>query len=118
MSKHYSVYVITHSGSLQWKHAPGSFIFSLRNKENLPPFKAPLKDQNTGKAIYAGTDRYGPVFGSGCDILIYDNAASNTVSKTYFNASYQPPSGVSNARTILAGRYQFQPSEIEVFHIV
>ena len=114
MSKHY-FYVIT--GGV-WKQAPGSFIFSLRNKENLPPFKAPLKDQNTGKAIYAGTDRYGPVFGSGCDILIYDNAASNNVSKTYFNASYQPPSGVSNARTILAGRYQFQPSEIEVFHIV
>jgi predicted patatin/cPLA2 family phospholipase len=45
MSKHY-FYVIT--GSSNYKRAPRSlFIFSLRNKENLQPFKARLKDQNT-----------------------------------------------------------------------
>ena len=44
------------------KQAPGSFMFSLRNKENLPPFKAPLKDENTPHAIYAHHD-YGPIFG-------------------------------------------------------
>jgi hypothetical protein len=112
MSKHY-FYVITGSG---YKQAPGSFIFSLRNKENLPPFKAPLKNQNTQYTIYV-KNNYGPTFGNGHDIYISNDAGSNTNSGTYFY-SYQAPSGVSNANTILAGTRYFQPSEVEVFHIV
>ena len=114
MSKHY-FYVIT--GSWQYRQAPGSFIFSLRNKENLAPFKAPLKDQNTPYAIYT-ENSYGPTFGNGHDIYISNDAASNTNSYTNFNAYYQAPSGVSSTSTILAGTYQFQPSEVEVFHII
>jgi hypothetical protein len=114
MSKHF--YVIT--GSSQWKQASGSFIFSLRNKENLPPFKAPLKDQNTPYAIYTGNS-YGPVFGNGLDIYISNDASSNTNSQAYnFNSYYQAPSGVSDTSTILAGTQYFQPSEVEVFHII
>jgi hypothetical protein len=114
MSKHY-FYVIT--GGV-WKQAPGSFIFSLRNKENLPPFKAPLKDQNTPYAMYTGNS-YGPTFGGGHDIHISNDASSNTGSYAYnFNYYYQAPSDVSNANTILAGTRNFQPSEVEVFHIV
>jgi hypothetical protein len=108
MSKHY-FYVIT--GSYQYKQAPGSFIFSLRNKENLPPFKASLKDQNTQNAIFT-YNSYGPTFGNGHDIHI-----SNDAGSTHFYC-YQAPSGVSNANTILAGTQYFQPSEVEVFHIV
>jgi hypothetical protein len=108
-------YVIT--GSSQYKQAPGSFVFSLRNKENLPPFKAPLKDQNTQYAIYIQND-YGPSFGAGHDIHISNDASSNTGSYTGFNSYYQAPSGVSSTSTILAGTYQFQPSEVEVFHII
>jgi hypothetical protein len=107
-------YVITASG---YKQASGSFIFSLRNKENLPPFKAPLKNQNHPYAVYTNNG-YGPTFGGGHDIYIYNNAASNTNSYTYFNQYYQAPSGVSNARTILAGTYNFSPNEVEVFHLV
>jgi hypothetical protein len=116
MSKRY-FYVIT--GSLQYKQAPGSFIFSLRNKEDLSPFKAPLKDQNTPHAICTyNSYAYGPTFGVGHDIRIYNNSASNTYSYTYFNHTYQAPSGVSDTNTILAGTDSFQPSEIEVFYIV
>jgi hypothetical protein len=115
MSKH-CFYVITGAG-WQGIQAPGSFIFSLRNRENLPPFKAPLKDQNTQYAIFTGT-RYGPTFGKGHDIHMHDDAPSNTRSLATFNVTYQAPSGVNSARTILAGAYYFQPSEIEVFHIV
>jgi hypothetical protein len=104
------------TGSHQNKQAPGSFIFSLRNKENFPPFKAPLKNQNYVWAIYA-KNSYGPTFGGGHDIHISNDAGSNTGSFTYFY-SYQAPSGVSHANTILAGTQNFQPSEIEVFHIV
>ena len=108
-------YVIT--GGNVWKQAPGSFIFSLRNKENLPPFKAPLKNQNDGHAFHPKPG-YGPIFGGGHDIEISNNAASNTGSRTNFGSSYQPPSGVSDPRTILAGTYTFTPSEVEVFHLV
>jgi hypothetical protein len=113
MSEHF--YVITGSG---YKQAPGSFIFSLRNKEDLPPFKAPLKDQNTPKAIYAENSD-GPTFGGGYDIYISNDAVSNTNSHTHFNRYYPVPSGqVSDTSTILAGTYNFQPSEIEVFYMV
>jgi hypothetical protein len=114
MSKRY-FYVIT--GRSQPKQASGSFIFSVRNKENLSPFKAPLKDQNTPFAIYT-YHSYGPVFGEGHDLFISNNAASNTRSYTNFNHNYQAPSGVSDTSTILAGTNYFQPSEIEVFYIV
>jgi hypothetical protein len=99
-----------------WKQAPGSFIFSLRNKENLPSFKAPLKNQGSGHAIY--TKHYcGPRFGAGDDLKISNNAVSNTYSYTNFGHSYQPPSGVSDLGTVLAGTYKFSPSELEVFYL-
>ena len=104
-------------GNGRYKHAPGSFMFSLRNKENLPPFKAPLKDENTRSAIYAHHD-YGPTFGAGHDLYISDNAALKTRSHTNFNNDYNAPPGVSNAQTILAGTYSFTPSEVEVFYLV
>ncbi len=108
-------YVITGSS---FKQAPGSFIFSLRNKENLPQFKAPLKNENDEHAIYTSPD-YGPVFGGDHDWYKSDFAALNTnYSYTYFGCSYQPPSGVSEPLTILAGTIHFSPSEMEVFYLV
>ena len=110
MSEQY-FYVITGTA---WKEAPGTFIFSLRNKENLPPFKAPaLKD---GSAIFRH-NTYGPLFGENNDIYISDYAGSNTKSESH-TSTYQAPSGVSDPKTILAGTRYFQPSEVEVFHIV
>ncbi len=107
-------YVIIGRGD---KQALGSFIFSLRNKENLPPFKAPLKSGRTHHAMYVYFG-YGPTFGGGRDLLIYDNAASNTYSRTNFDNTYQPPSGVSDPYTILGGTQYFSPTEVEVFHLV
>ena len=105
-------YVI--KGSVGYKQAPGSFIFSLRNKENLLPFKAPLKNQHDRCAIYAHTN-WGPIFGGGHDIIIYSNAAK---LHTNFDYTYQPPSGVRDPDTILAGTTNSFPSEVEVFHLV
>ncbi len=106
-------YVIT--GDSDHKKAPGSFIFSLQNKENLPPFKAPLKDPNNKRAIYVKSD-YGPTFGKH-DLHISDNAASNTNSYAHFDTTYQRPSGISDIRTIVAGTHNFEPLEVEVFDI-
>ena len=108
-------YVIT--GCAKYKQAPGSFMFSLRNKENLPPFKAPLRSQGTSYAIYC-YPKYGPTFGLGYDLKISNNAASNNDSYTNPGLIYQLPSGVNSPSTILAGTYKFSPSEVEVFYLV
>ena len=110
-----TIFYVT-TGCAKYKQAPGSFIFSLRNKENLPPFKAPLQSQGTSYAIYC-YPHHGPTFGLGFDLHISNNAASNNYSYTDFDFTYQPPSGVSSIRTILAGTYKFSPSEVEVFYI-
>lgn len=97
------------------RQAPGSFIFSLRNKENLSPFKAELKDQNDQSAITASSHLCS-VFGGGNDIYIPNNAAESMIM-TNFGVSYQAPSAVKSASAVLAGSYQSTPSEIEVFYL-
>ncbi len=49
--------------------------------------------------------------------IMSNNAASNTDSYTNFGYTYQPPSGVSNRKTILAGTEYFPPAEVEVFDL-
>ena len=114
MLKQYFTLYITGFG---YKQASGSFIFSLRNKENPPPFKAPLENQDNIHALCASSG-YGPTFGGGHDLYIFNNAALNTNSYTKFGYSYQPPPGVSDPYTILAGTHLFSPSEVEVFYLV
>ena len=92
-------------------------MFSLRNSENLPPFKAPLK-ANTAQYAMVTIYVYGPIFGNGHDLVIENNAASNTGSYTDFGMGYQAPSGVVNPKTVLAGSRDFTPDEVEVFYRV
>jgi hypothetical protein len=100
--------------------APGSFIFSLRNNDDLAPFKAPLRDENDARAIYRGSG-YGPVFGGGNDLVIANNAGSTTYSNTRFGYSYQPPPGYNlgqtNTSSLLLGSYNFSPSQIEELYL-
>ena len=91
-----------------------AFIFSLRNKEGLGPFKSMVT--NPTHAIYRGS-RYGPVFGGGNDIFIAANANSNRNSLTDFGRYYSVPRGVQDKKTILAGTYTFSPEEVEVFYL-
>ena len=71
-------YVLTGGG---WKQSSESFMFSLRNKQNLPPFKAPLKRKKKQYAIYSSSN-YGPIFGRGHDLPIFNKAAWNKGSST------------------------------------
>ncbi|XP_020615286.1 uncharacterized protein LOC110053406 [Orbicella faveolata] len=91
-----------------------AFIFSLRNKEGLGPFKSMVT-----KPSYAivKMPNFGPTFGDGYDILIVDNANSNIKSYTDFGNSYSVPSGVQDNKTILAGTMHFTPDEMEVFYL-
>ena len=100
--------------------APGSFMYSLRNKDNLGPFKAPLRDQNDVHAIRSDNLK-GPIFGSGHDLHIANNAGSNDNSLANFGHSYKLPSGYTEKETetksLLAASFKFMPSEIEVLYL-
>jgi hypothetical protein len=94
--------------------APGSFLFSLRNNDDLAPFKAPLKNESDEAAMF----RYhsaGPVFGLGIDLAIGGNAGYARFGRTY----QAPPGytyGETNTSSLLAGSEVFDTSEIEVFY--
>ena len=96
-----------------------AFLFSLKNKDNLKPFQAPLYP-SSHNAFYHYFD-YGPIFGGGHDLLISKNANSNTGSYTSFGGTYQPPPGytpsAANTDALLAGTNSFTPSEVEVFYL-
>ena len=95
-------------------------MYSLRNNDNLAPFKAPLRDENDVEAIYSYSG-YGPTFGGGHDLFIANNAGSTTDSLTKFGRSYQPPPGYTwaetNTRSLLPGSYNFSPSQTEVLYL-
>jgi hypothetical protein len=100
--------------------APGSFLFSLRNNDDLAPFKAPLRNENHGSAIVRNS-RYGPSFGGGFDLYLANNAGSHTNSFTRFGHTYQAPPGYTyrqiSTRSLLAGSEDFTPSEIETLYL-
>ena len=91
-----------------------SFLFSLRNKEKLAPFIANVKPGNVQHAVCCEAT-YGPTFGGGHDLHISNNANGNQGSYSGFGNSYQPPAGRPRANSLLAGSYNFTPTEIEVF---
>jgi hypothetical protein len=104
----------------RYTSAPGSFLFSLRNNDDLAPFKAPLRDENDVRAIfrYSGV---GPTFGGGFDLRIANNAGSITRSYTAFGGSYQLPPGYrfleTDTSSLLPGSFYFSPSQIEVLDL-
>jgi hypothetical protein len=105
----------------QSSSAPGSFIFSLRNNDNLEPFKAQLIDQKDSGAIRIESEK-GPIFGGGHDLEIGNDAvSSNTASFANFGNSYQSPPGYTskqkNTQSLLAGSLHFRPSEVEVLYL-
>jgi hypothetical protein len=93
---------------------PKAFIFSLVNKEN-KPFK--VMCTIGASAIYCKST-YGPTFGGGHNIHVSSDSNSNHTSysnfgHTYKHADYQ--NGSTKANSILAGSFNFQTLEVEVF---
>ena len=99
-------------------NAPGSFIFSLKNKDNLSPFTCEI--HAFPEAAIGRLSAVGPTFGDGYDLVIASNANSNTQSYTYLGHTYRAPSGYitgdPNTKSLLAGTYRFSVTEIEVFY--
>ena len=90
-----------------------AFIFSLRNKEELHPFKSMVLQSQY--AIYRHQG-YGPTFGNGWDIYISDNANSNSYSFAYLR-TYEAPKESQDPTTILSGALHFSPDDWEVFYL-
>ena len=95
---------------------PNTFLFSLHNEEGLAPFKSVVKSPS-----YAIRRRssFGPLFGTGQDIYIADDANSNRYSQANFGHDnvYSVPSGVQNKQTLQVGSNPFTPDEWEVFYL-
>ena len=107
--------------SCQYHYDSQAFLFSLVNK----PGWAPVKLPQTGTYSYYrysiyDCSSYGPTFGGGWDIAIYDYASSSSNSYTDLGHTYSTPSGYSYASTFtytfLAGTYNFTPDEVETFY--
>ena len=103
--------------SNSYKADPNAFIFSLVNVRSTP-LLIPVKVRSNHSIYCIAT--HGPNFGGGHDIHIANN--SNTVNASYSNLgcsydltlfSYRS----TEARSFLAGSYNFQTSEIEVFQL-
>jgi hypothetical protein len=101
--------------STSYKFDSDSFIFSLKNSQNLP-----MKlDKISGKESIYCDYNYGPTFGSGHDFYIYDKSNVSTSNYSNLGLSYKPPLnygyGTTQAQQFLAGSYSFKVNEIEVY---
>jgi hypothetical protein len=100
--------------SSEFKSDPNAFLFSLTNKDNTP-VKMKIDPNRHHVAIYCHS-RYGPIFGN--DICIVNNA--NTIMDCSSNLGYnykhpQYEEGTNESKSFLAGSYEFQLDEIEVY---
>ena len=99
-----------------------AYIYSLTNNKGsghaeYNPVKVGVKSELRRLAVRT-SDSYGPSFGAN-DILISNNASSNTDSETRCGIIYDLPPGYSLAGSkckFYAGSYRFTPTDIEVFY--
>ena len=102
----------------KWKLDANAFLFSLVNKDG-KPCKMRFYSGKKKHSLFFGAD-FGPVFGSepnGCDILIKDKSNENNNSSD-LGSGYKHDEyvmGSKEAKAFLAGTYEFQVSEIEVY---
>lgn len=94
--------------------APGSFLFTLKNLQGIPPTRFPLKDRMDNNAVFH-YDKCGAAFGKGSDFIMYSPFDANSKSHTDF-VTYQDLSGKGFA--VLSGERNFVAREVEVFKVI
>ena len=100
----------------EWKSDPDSFLFSLVNQDN-KPIKMKVDKYETKTAIYCDS-LFGPSFGRGTDLCVFDNANKNCQSYSNLSHSFKHPeyaASSNEAMAFLAGTFEFQLNEIEVY---
>lgn len=96
-----------------------AFIFSLIN-ENDNQIRVKI-DPNESEFAIVCDELAGPIFGDGHDIYISNNCDTQMQSYSLFPCSYKCPNIItdwSRTKSILAGTYKFNVSNIEVFHLI
>ena len=112
---------LTGSMSCGYHYDSQAFLFSLVNKPGWAPVKLP-QYRYYQYAIHSHCSYYGPIFGGGSDIAIYDHASSSSSNYANLGYTYRPPNGYSYGntftQTFLAGgnNYYFTPDEVEIFY--
>lgn len=93
---------------------PKAFLFSL-NHETIHSVKKSYSAVTHRKDSLA-------IFGAGYDISLSNNCNQNTNSRSYFGCYYELPEtmevGTEEAKTYLAGLFNFNVKELEVFQII
>jgi hypothetical protein len=90
------------------KNSNDHFIFSLTNNDKF------IITQNEAHCIQIrGDGSYGPVFGGGCDLYIYDKAnqnssSGNQIGHTYTNANYKQGDSASYIKFAGAQNYKIK----------
>ena len=81
-----------------------------------------MKQGKEKNATYCNS-RYGPIFGGGRDLCIYNSpqvGRAHDQSHSNFGHTYQLPTGYvydsEQARNLLAGQYKFLTTEMEIFN--
>jgi hypothetical protein len=99
---------------------PSAYIFSLVNKMNYPSLAHNIRKPIDYSVVVSPT--YGPTFGGGHDLHVADQSNSNMNSYTGFGNTYALDNlTLFNSwndpikTTFLAGAYNFQTVEIEVY---
>jgi len=105
---------VSWESSSAFKSDANAFVFSLTNKENTP-LKMKIKPNQHEWAIDCSSS-FGPIFGE--DICIANNANTTMDSCSDLGSVYRHPQyakGTNEAKSFLAGSYEFQLDEIEVY---
>jgi hypothetical protein len=91
-----------------------SFLFTLKNRHNIPARRFPLNEKEKHQAIECD-EMWGPCFGSGyCDIAVSDKCNIGIESYTaYFGSVYKNDTGL-NGKVVFTGLECFT---VEVFEI-
>ena len=100
-----------------WGETLNAFIFFLKKRERLPPFKCFAKDKN--KAIYKSSG-YGPIFGEDRGLHICSNFSQGRAeAKVTISESYSVPAEVNDKYNVLAGTAAacFPHDSYEVFYL-
>ncbi len=91
------------------KNDTQSFLFSVDKQTKYPIVKDYQYAINSSSS-------YGPIFGNGFTICVYDNSNSNTSSYVSGGNAYNIPMGANGNHSILTdGNTYFQNTEIEVY---
>jgi hypothetical protein len=91
-----------------------SFLFTVENPHNLAP--RTFTQRTVEKAIYDDPG-YGPMFGAGHDLKVWDPGDSGSRSYSVLGATYANDTGIADAAVLTGGQF-FVTKEVEVFEVM